>query len=111
YPQYNISMSETHHTQKKDAPSGTAITTAEVLLEKLDRKNNWSLNKEANSESIAIEAHRIEHVPGTHEVYFSSTIDTIKIEHMAHNRQGFATGAVKAAEWMRHKKGVYTMSD
>lgn len=111
YAQYNISISETHHTQKKDAPSGTAITTAEVLLEKLDRKNNWTLEKEESNESIAIAAHRVENVPGTHEVSFSSEIDTIKIEHIAHNRQGFASGAVKAAEWMKDKIGVYTMSD
>ncbi len=111
YKEYNVSIEEIHHTQKKDAPSGTAITTAEVLMSALDQKNNWSLDEEKNENSIAIKAHRIENVPGTHEVDFSSAIDTIKIEHIAHNRQGFATGAVKAAEWILHKKGVFTMQD
>lgn len=110
YSQYDVAIEETHHMQKKDAPSGTAISTAETILPFLNRKESWELDAEA-PQQLNITAHRIENVPGTHIVNYHSAIDSIKIEHIAHNREGFAAGAVKAAEWMMDKKGVFTMQD
>ncbi|MFD1615057.1 4-hydroxy-tetrahydrodipicolinate reductase [Gelatiniphilus marinus] len=107
--QYNVSMEEIHHTQKLDAPSGTAITLAEGVIEKHDRFNNWKLD-EGGENTIPITAKRIENVPGTHTVNYQSEVDTISIEHIAHNRQGFALGAVIAAEWIVGKTGVFTMN-
>lgn len=116
YPGYEVSMEEIHHTQKLDAPSGTAITLAEGLLANLDRKNDWvslSADNKPSSDALAlqIESKRIDEVPGTHQVTYRSEIDDIEIVHTAHNRQGFALGAVMAAEWLAYKKGVYTISD
>jgi 4-hydroxy-tetrahydrodipicolinate reductase len=108
--EYDATIEETHHLQKKDAPSGTAITLAEQIIENLDRKQNWSLT--GNSpEDIYITAHRTEGVPGTHKITWSSAIDDIDIIHKAHNRDGFALGAVLAAEYIADKKGVFTMKD
>ena len=92
-----------------DAPSGTAITLAEQIIESTNY-SNWALDN-ADSDTIQIEAKRIPDVPGTHEITYLSDIDTISIKHIAHNRQGFALGAVIAAEWIKHKKGIFTMKD
>ncbi len=106
---YQVRVDETHHVHKKDAPSGTAITIAERLLEHLNLKG-WSLDG-AEANSLPIFAHRIDEVPGTHEVRFSSAEDEIVLSHVAHNRNGFASGAVMAAEWLVGKQGVFTMKD
>ena len=108
--QYNVDLEEIHHTQKLDAPSGTAITLAEGIIEN-STYNNWSLGKSNVPNTILIESKRIEAVPGTHFVNYTSDVDTISISHTAHNRQGFALGAVIAAEWIIGKTGVFTMND
>ena len=107
--QYNVSMEEIHHTQKLDAPSGTAITLAEGVIKNSDY-SNWTLETPISNE-IHIEAKRIENVPGTHSVFYNSNVDQIEIKHTAHSREGFALGAVVAAEWLVGKKGVFTMKD
>ncbi|MFD0976067.1 4-hydroxy-tetrahydrodipicolinate reductase [Salinimicrobium gaetbulicola] len=109
FPEYAIGIEEIHHTQKLDAPSGTAITLAEQIMENTDRKG-WRLNRAEEGE-IPIMAKRIENVPGTHVVSYKSPIDTLKIEHIAHSRDGFALGAIIAAEWIQNKKGVFSMKD
>jgi len=108
--QYDVTMEEIHHTQKLDAPSGTAITLANGIIEHSDY-NQWELGTQAEVNTIPIEAKRIEKVPGTHIINYQSEVDTISIEHMAHSRNGFALGAVIAAEWLHGKTGVYTMND
>lgn len=106
---YSVSIEEIHHTQKLDAPSGTAITLAEGIIAN-SRKTGWKLdNAEANE--IPITAKRIENVPGTHSITYESEVDTIEIKHTAHNRNGFALGAVLASEWIIGKKGVFSMTD
>ena len=107
--QYTIEMEEIHHTQKLDAPSGTAISLAEGII-KNTSKAGWKLDK-ADENEIPITAKRIENVPGTHTIAYKSEVDTIEITHTAHNRQGFALGAVVAAEWIIGKTGVFTMKD
>jgi len=107
---YTISVEEIHHTKKLDAPSGTAITLAEGIIENTS-KENWKLGTEISETNIPIEAKRIPDVPGTHTVWYSSEVDTIEIKHTAHNRKGFALGAVIAAEWIIGKTGVFTMKD
>jgi 4-hydroxy-tetrahydrodipicolinate reductase len=107
---YNITMEEIHHTKKLDAPSGTAITLAEGIIEN-SSKVNWELEGENSSETIPITAKRIPNVPGTHTVNYTSEVDTIEIAHTAHSRKGFALGAVVAAEWILNKEGVFTMKD
>ena len=107
---YNVSIEEIHHTQKLDAPSGTAITLAEGIIEEHDNYKDWKLDK-VEENSIPIKAERIEKVPGTHIIDYSSEIDTINISHTAHNRQGFALGAVVAAEWLVGKTGIFSMKD
>lgn len=107
--QYNVTMEEIHHTKKLDAPSGTAITLAEGVLEHSNYKG-WKLN-EADENNIPIVAKRIPEVPGTHTVSYNSDVDSIDITHTAHNREGFALGAVIAAEWIVGKTGVFTMKD
>lgn len=107
--QYNVSMEEIHHTQKLDAPSGTAITLAEGVIKHTDYAN-WTLETPISNE-IHIEAKRIENVPGTHSIFYDSEVDQIEIKHTAHSREGFALGAVIAAEWLVSKKGVFTMKD
>lgn len=109
FPEYDIDIEEIHHTQKLDAPSGTAITLAEQIIENSE-KTGWQLNK-AGEKEIPVTAKRIENVPGTHTISYNSKVDTIKIEHIAHSRDGFALGAIIAAEWLQHKKGVYSMKD
>ena len=110
-PQYQILMEETHHTQKKDAPSGTAITLAEQILENISRKKHWTEGASADPACIPIVAHRVEGVPGTHSVRYTSAVDDIEIIHTAHNREGFALGAVLAAEFIAGRKGIFTMKD
>jgi 4-hydroxy-tetrahydrodipicolinate reductase len=107
---YNITMEEIHHTKKLDAPSGTAITLADGIIEN-SSKSNWELDGETSENSIPITAKRIPNVPGTHSVEYSSEVDSIEIIHTAHSRKGFALGAVVAAEWILNKKGVFTMKD
>jgi len=110
-PEYSVTIEETHHTQKKDAPSGTAITLAEQILSCIERLKGWSLNKVTDGETLAITAHRVDSVPGTHRISYTSAIDTIDITHTAHNRDGFALGAVLAAEYIAGKQGIFTMQD
>ena len=107
--QYNVSMEEIHHTQKLDAPSGTAITLAEGVIKHTDYAN-WTLETPISNE-IHIEAKRIENVPGTHSIFYDSEVDQIEIKHTAHSREGFALGAVVAAEWLVGKKGIFNMKD
>jgi len=106
---YKVSMEEIHHTQKLDAPSGTAISLAKGVIEN-SNYTNWTLDQ-ANDKEIHIEAKRIGDVPGTHTVAYDSVVDSIEIKHTAHNREGFALGAVIAAEWLAGKKGIYSMKD
>ncbi len=108
---YNVCVEETHHTQKKDAPSGTAITIAQQIIDERTDKKNWILGTKDNSTALSIISKRIDPAPGTHVVKYSSSIDDIEIKHTAHNRQGFATGALLAAEFILGKKGVYSMMD
>lgn len=112
-PQYNVAMEEIHHTEKKDAPSGTAIKTAEVILEELTSKSNWLLAENGNqlAESLMIKALREPNVPGTHIVNYFSDVDSIQLIHEAKSRKGFAEGAVMAARWLPGKKGVFEMKD
>lgn len=107
--QYNVSMEEIHHTQKLDAPSGTAISLANGIIEN-SKYTNWTLETPKENE-IHIDAKRIENIPGTHSVFYDSEVDQIEIKHTAHSREGFALGAVIAAEWLKDKKGVFTMKD
>jgi 4-hydroxy-tetrahydrodipicolinate reductase len=119
YPYYDVQVEEIHHTQKLDSPSGTAITIAEGIIDNLDAKKAWAnvLVAEApgddniQNDQLLIESHRIEAVPGTHTVIYDSEVDTIEFKHTAHNRNGFALGAVLAAEWIQDKKGFYTVTD
>jgi 4-hydroxy-tetrahydrodipicolinate reductase len=106
---YSVEMEEIHHVQKLDAPSGTAISLAKGVIENSDY-TNWTLEK-AKENQIHIEAVRTENVPGTHTVTYNSTVDSIEIKHTAHNRDGFALGAVVAAEWIVGKHGVFSMKD
>jgi len=106
---YKVQMEEIHHTQKLDAPSGTAISLAKGVIEN-SLYTNWTL-EEPKTNEIHIEAKRIGTVPGTHTVTYNSPIDAIEIKHTAHNREGFALGAVIAAEWIVGKKGIFTMKD
>lgn len=108
--QYNVTMEEIHHTKKLDAPSGTAITLAEGVIANNENYDGWQLDK-PSEKNIPIVAKRIADVPGTHSVNYESEVDTITIEHVAHNRQGFALGAVVAAEWLVGKTGVFSMND
>ena len=109
FDSYKVDMEEIHHTQKLDAPSGTAISLAKGVIENSDY-TNWTLEN-PNPNEIHIEALRIGDVPGTHTVTYNSTVDTIEIKHTAHNRDGFALGAVIAAEWIVGKQGIFTMRD
>ncbi|CAI8188761.1 MAG: 4-hydroxy-tetrahydrodipicolinate reductase [Formosa sp. Hel1_33_131] len=107
---YDVNLEEIHHTQKQDAPSGTAITLAEGVLENSEY-DNWELTPLNDDKKLAITAKRIDDVPGTHTVNYDSTVDSISLTHTAHNREGFGLGAVVAAEWIVGKTGVFTMND
>lgn len=109
FSQYHVTMEEIHHTQKLDAPSGTAITLANSIINHT-KYNNWTVDH-PKEDDIFIDAKRIDAVPGTHSISYSSAIDTIEIKHTAHNREGFALGALLAAEWIVDKVGVFTMKD
>lgn len=115
YADYAVSIDETHHTQKKDAPSGTAITLAEGIIKNQPFKKNWVLKSPEDTtqppDSVVIASHRIDPVPGTHTVRYHSPIDDIEITHTAQSRQGFALGAVLVAEWIKDKRGVFRMDD
>ena len=111
YSEYSVSIEEIHHTQKKDAPSGTAISLAEGILNYNQRKSGWALHPEKNENKISIESKRIDPFPGEHTVTYHSVIDDIEIKHTAHSREGFALGAVLVAEWLIGKKGVLGMND
>lgn len=108
---YDVSVKEIHHTAKKDAPSGTAITIAEQILESVSRKKQWVNEPAQTPEQLSILSDRVDPAPGTHHVKYHSGIDDIEIIHTAHNREGFASGAVLAAEFIAGKKGIYTMQD
>jgi 4-hydroxy-tetrahydrodipicolinate reductase len=110
FPEYEASMQEIHHVHKLDKPSGTAITTAERLMANQTQKKKWTLEN-ASKEELLIDVVREDEVPGTHTVFYKSAIDEISLTHVAYNRKGFALGAVLAAEFLKGKKGVYTMSD
>lgn len=109
--EYEVSITEIHHTAKKDAPSGTAITLAEQVLANNKTKENWVNDPTANPHELFIESLRIDPAPGTHSVHYKSPIDDIEIKHTAHSRSGFALGAVLAAEFLNGKKGIFTMKD
>ncbi|EKB50688.1 4-hydroxy-tetrahydrodipicolinate reductase [Cecembia lonarensis] len=110
---YRARMEEVHHTEKKDAPSGTAITLAEGILGEISSYKNWKLSDgmDENEHLLYIEAKRIDPAPGTHIIRYQSEIDDIEISHTAHSRKGFALGAVLVAEWIKDKKGVLSMDD
>lgn len=108
---YDVSMEEIHHTQKKDAPSGTAITLAEQILEIVSRKKKWVNHLSDNPDELEIISERVDPAPGTHKVKYSSSIDDIEIIHTAHSRKGFAAGAVLAAEFIAGKHGVFSMKE
>jgi 4-hydroxy-tetrahydrodipicolinate reductase len=110
-PDYDVSITEIHHTEKKDAPSGTAITLAEQILALVNRKKTWENVSTTDKSKLTIISERIDPAPGTHKICYSSAIDDIEIIHTAHNRNGFATGAVLAAEFLLNKKGIFTMKD
>lgn len=110
-PQYDVRVDETHHITKKDAPSGTAITTAEVILAQLRRKSGWTLGATEQPDALPIFAHREGDATGTHQVRYCSDEDVIDITHTAKNRSGFATGAVKAAEWLTQNGGIYQFKE
>ncbi|MFD0794784.1 4-hydroxy-tetrahydrodipicolinate reductase [Mucilaginibacter litoreus] len=120
YPYYEVQVEEIHHTQKLDSPSGTAITIADGIISNLDAKAQWKnvlvSDDHPNNETIAtdellIESLRIENVPGTHTVIYDSEVDTIEFKHTAHNRNGFALGAVLAAEWIKDRKGFHSIEE
>jgi len=119
YPYYEVQVEEIHHTQKLDSPSGTAITIAEGIIDNIGAKKEWvnSLNADGaesdeaplTADQLLIESHRVENVPGTHTVIYDSEVDSIEFKHTAHNRNGFALGAVLAAEWIQGKQGFYSV--
>jgi 4-hydroxy-tetrahydrodipicolinate reductase len=111
YPQYQVSMEEIHHTQKKDAPSGTAITLAEGVLKHYATKTGWALAGNDKVNEIPITAKRIDPYPGQHTITYHSSVDDIEIKHTAHSREGFALGAVLVAEWLPSQKGILNMND
>jgi len=120
YPYYDVQVEEIHHTQKLDSPSGTAITIAEGIIENIDAKKGWlnilttddnNTEDNINQNELLIESLRIDSVPGTHTVIYDSEVDSIEFKHTAHNRNGFALGAVLAAEWLQDKKGFHSVQD
>lgn len=109
HPQYDVSITEVHHTAKLDAPSGTAITLADQVLAELPNKTKWVNHPPQKADELEIKSLRIDPAPGTHTVTYTSAVDDIEIKHTAHNRSGFALGAVLASEFLAGKKGIYTM--
>lgn len=110
-PAYDVQIEEIHHTQKKDAPSGTAITLAEQVMHEIGSKKKWVNAEALSAEELSIISKRIDPAPGTHTVTYHSDIDDIAITHTAHNRKGFALGAVLAAEYIHNKKGIFSMKE
>jgi len=110
-PAYDVTMREIHHTAKKDAPSGTAVTLAEQILSTISHKKNWVNEPASTKEQLSIISDRIDPAPGTHYVKYTSEVDDIEIIHTAHSRKGFAHGAVLAAEYISNKKGIFSMKD
>ena len=110
FPEYNVQLEEIHHTHKKDAPSGTAISLAEGIIENDQRFEGWKL-EETKERELGIFAIREDEVPGTHSVFYKSSVDEIEIKHTAYSRNGFALGAVIAAEWIQGKTGNFSMKD
>lgn len=108
---YAIDMEEIHHTQKLDAPSGTAITLAEGIMAELDNKTQWINEASSSVNTIPIISKRVPKVKGTHQINYRSAIDDIEIKHVAHTREGFAGGAIQAAQWMVGKEGIFSMKD
>jgi len=111
FPTYDIGLDEIHHTEKKDAPSGTAISLAEGVLKHVERKQRWVPGSESKPDEIPVTSFRIAQIPGTHVVKYSSPIDDIELKHTAHSREGFALGAVMVAEWLPGNKGSLSMDD
>jgi 4-hydroxy-tetrahydrodipicolinate reductase len=111
HKEYDVTLTEIHHTQKKDAPSGTAITLAEQILETLKKKKKWINQQSSDPQDLVIQSERIDPAPGIHRVHYKSDIDDIEIIHTAHNRKGFAIGAVLAAEYILARKGIFSMTD
>jgi 4-hydroxy-tetrahydrodipicolinate reductase len=111
YPDYNVVMEEIHHIHKLDSPSGTAISLANQVIDNYELKEKWVNHETEHKNELAIISKRINEVPGTHTVTYGSGVDEISITHTAHNRKGFAKGAVVAAEWVQGKKGVFGMND
>lgn len=111
FPDYNIEVEEIHHTEKKDAPSGTGLFAALDILKSIDRKKNWTNEKSKDASTLPIISLRLPEVPGTHTITYKNDIDTIELKHTAHNRKGFAGGALLAAEWIIGKKGAFSMDD
>ncbi len=111
YSQYSVHTTEIHHTEKKDAPSGTAITLAEGLIEHLTHKTEWVNEAKSTENQIPIVSLREGTVPGTHVIRYDSVVDSIEIQHVAHSRDGFAMGAVIAGEWLKNQKGIFGMDD
>ncbi len=111
HQEYEITLKEIHHTQKKDAPSGTAISLAEQILKQVSRKKQWVNEKTQNADDLNIISERVDLTPGTHHIKYSSVIDDIEIIHTAHNRTGFALGAVLAAEFIKGKEGFFGMKE
>ena len=110
-PEYDVAIEEIHHTQKKDAPSGTAISLAEQVLQEITRKTKWVNEPSQHADELMITSKRIDPAPGTHSITYSSAVDDIEIIHTAHSRGGFALGAVLAAEFIHDKKGIFGMQD
>tara|TARA_B100000900_G_scaffold408150_1_gene421962 strand:+ start:350 stop:1069 length:720 start_codon:yes stop_codon:yes gene_type:complete len=111
HQQYQINLTDIHHSEKLDSPSGTAISLAEQIISESDIKNKWTLNQKNLDDEIKIDAQRIGNITGTHSVNYRSEIDSISITHEANSRDGFALGAVIASEWIISKKGVFSMHD
>lgn len=111
FPQYEVHVDETHHIHKLDAPSGTALTIAEGILQAIERKNQWKLDEQSSTEDLRINAFRKGEVPGIHTIKYESEVDSITLSHSAKSRKGFALGAVVAAEFTAHKKGFLGMED
>lgn len=118
FPAYDVQVEEIHHTQKLDSPSGTAMTIAEGIIDNLERKQEWINELEGTpteqvlkADQLLIASQRIDQVPGTHTVVYSSEVDDIELKHTAHSRAGFALGAVVAAEWLQHKQGFFNIAD
>ncbi|MHA7878056.1 MAG: 4-hydroxy-tetrahydrodipicolinate reductase [Bacteroidota bacterium] len=110
-PEYEVTLAEQHHLEKKDTPSGTAITLAEGIIQNMHRKKTWELAPKRQQDSVGIVAARKQDIPGTHTITYTAPQDTLELKHTAHSRQGFALGAVLVAEWLKDKQGIFGMED